>query len=111
MKKMIASILLSLLPCMIVADDAQMNETLVKMVNQLEAMKPLITQAAQQQTDNPRYKIHFDSWVDAHGILHQGLRDDIEAIQSALIQAINREHQDPRAYQPISGDFVGDDHV
>jgi RAQPRD family integrative conjugative element protein len=93
------------------ADNAQMNETLAMIVNQLEAIKPLIIKAEQQQTDHPRYTIHFDAWVDARGVKHHGLSDDINLIQTALIQAINRENQDPRSYQPLSDDFVGDDHV
>ena len=66
------------------ADTAQMKTTLVKMVNQLEAIKPLINQAKEEQTENPRIKVHFDSWVGPNGQTHDGLRQDIEAIQQAL---------------------------
>ena len=93
------------------ASQAQMNETLVKMVNQLEAVKPLINQAKQEQSANPRIKIHFDSWMSVDGKTHQGLRQDIEAIQASLISAIDRKNSDPKVYQPIKGDFVGKDHV
>ncbi len=93
------------------ADEAQMKLTMVKIVNQLEAVKPLISQAKAEQEANPRIKIHFDSWVDAEGHKHNGLREDIEAIQNSLIQAIDQRSTDPRVYKPIKGDFVGQDHV
>lgn len=93
------------------ADTAQMKTTLVKIVNQLEAIKPLINQAKSEQSANPRVKVHFDSWIDTDGKKHNGLRQDIENIQAALISAINAQNADPREYQPIKGDFVGQDHV
>lgn len=93
------------------ADDAQMRITLVKMVNQLEAMKPLITQAAREQDANARVRIHFDSWTDANGVKHNGLRQDIDAIQQALIHSINRQAVSPRVFTPIKNDFVAGQHV
>lgn len=81
------------------------------MVNQLEAVKPLINQAKSEQSANPRVKIHFDAWVGPDGKKHNGLRQDIEGIQAALINAINAQNVGPREYQPIKGDFVGQDHV
>ena len=100
--------LLTVTPLM--ADQAQMKATLVKIVNQLEAIKPLISQAKAEQSANPRIKIHFDRWVDANGITHPGLRQDIEGIQAALIQAINARNNGPRIYKPITGDFTGQQH-
>lgn len=96
---------------MALADDAQMRITLVKMVNQLEAIKPLITQAAREQDANARVKIHFDSWTDANGVKHNGLRQDINAIQQALIHSINRQAVSPRVFTPIQHDFVAGQHV
>lgn len=102
---------LILLSSAVYADTAQMKTTLVKIVNQLEAIKPLIEQAKQEQPANSRIKVHFDSWIGADGQVHNGLRQDIDTIQQALIHAINQTQVDPRVYQPIKGDFVGQDHV
>lgn len=110
MKHWIAILLLVFMPALY-ADQAQMDATLVKMINQLEAMKPLIRQAKQEQPANPRYRIHFDRWQDLHGQWHNGLRQDIESIQHALIAAVNRPAIAPRTYTPIKGDFVGHGHV
>ncbi len=93
------------------ADDDQMKITLVKIVHQLEAIKPLIHQAEQEQSQNPRMKIHFEEWISSEGERHNGLRQDIENIQQALIEAINAKEADPRIVPPIKGDFVGQGHV
>ena len=93
------------------AGTPEMKLTLVKIVNQLQALKPLINQAKNEQTANPRYKVHFNSWVGSDGIKHSGLKNDIEEIQKALVAAIQNSDSSPREYGPIKGDYVGSDHV
>lgn len=88
------------------ADNEQMKATLVKISNQLEAIKPLIDEAQQEQSSNPQVKVHFNTWVDANGVSHSGLKQDVEAMQSALIEAINRTSVDPRTITPINNDFI-----
>lgn len=93
------------------ADDAQMKEEFVKIINQLEAIKPLLNEAERVQPPDPRVKVHFDSWIDANGVTHAGLREDIQRIQTALVHAVNRNSIEPRRYQLIKDDFIGQDHV
>ena len=93
------------------ASESQMKDTLVEIINQLQAAKLLINQAQNEQPANPRVKIHFDAWVDANKQKHQGLRQDIEAIQQALMQAVNQQTIEPRSYAPVTDDFIGDGHV
>jgi RAQPRD family integrative conjugative element protein len=88
------------------ADNAQMNEALVGIIRQLQAIKPLINRAKNAQTKNPRIKVHFDSWIDGDGKKHNGLRQDIEAIQTALVNIVNGEKIEPRVYKTIQGDFI-----
>jgi len=83
----------------------------VEIINQLQAAKLLINQAQNEQPANPRVKIHFDEWVDANEQKHQGLRQDIEANQQALMQAVNQQTIEPRSYAPVTDDFIGDGHV
>jgi RAQPRD family integrative conjugative element protein len=92
-------------------DQDQMKITLVKMVNQLEAMKPLITEAERQQSENPRIVLHFEDWTDSEGELHHGFRTDLEAMQTGLLEIINQEDTDPRSLPSLKGDFVGGRHV
>lgn len=113
LKKFVLGVLLFalLVQPMAFADKSQMDENLVQIINQLQAIKPLINQAQRSQPLNPRIKIHFDSWKDAKGKTHNGLRQDIEAIQLALIKAVNRERIEPRSFAPLNNDFVGNDVV
>ena len=93
------------------ATDDQMKETLVKIIEELQTIQPLIDQAASEQPTNPRVMMHFDNWVDSSGTQHLGLKADLAAIQQALVTAVNRETIEPRVFAPLSDDFVGDDHV
>ena len=88
------------------ADSEQMNQTLAKIADQLEAIKPLIIQAQQEQSQNPITKVHFNSWVDANGYTHKGLLQDISSIQNGVINAINKTSVNPRKINQISDDFV-----
>lgn len=90
----------------VLADSAQMNETLAKIVNQLAVIKQLVVQAQQQQDANPRVKVHFTNWEDTAGKTHRGLSDDIDRMQQALIDAINHADTGPRTYPAISNDYI-----
>ena len=89
------------------ANDAQMKETLVRIINQLQNIKPLISKAQREQSSNPRIKVHFDRFKGADGKWHNGLRQDIDSIQQALIRIVNQESVEPRNFKPIGDDFVG----
>jgi RAQPRD family integrative conjugative element protein len=93
------------------AEDTLMKEALVKIIHQLEVIKPLLNEAERAQSLHPEIKIHFNAWRDANGMMHAGLRQDIQRIQTALIHIVNQERVDPRYYSPIKNDFIGQDHV
>ena len=93
------------------ANEEQMKETLVSIINQLQGIKPLIEQARREQPKNPRVKIHFNTFVDSEGASHAGLKNDVELIEQALIEAVNKAEVEPRVVTPISRDFVGHDRV
>lgn len=93
------------------ADNEQMKITLVDIVNQLQNVKTLIQKAKRQQEKNPSVSIHFESWMDANGKKHNGLKQDIEQIRLALIDFLNQASLTPRRFKPISNDFIGGSHV
>lgn len=88
------------------ADEAQMKETLIKIINQLQAIKPLINEAENEQPKNSIIQIHFEKFEGEDGKIHNGLRQDIEGIQKALILATKRQKIEPRKYKPIKHDFI-----
>lgn len=91
------------------ANEEQMKETLVRIIDQLESLKPLIAEAAREQPSNPRVKVNFDRFKGADGKWHNGLRQDINNIQNALIQVVNKEGVEPRNVSPINDDFISGD--
>lgn len=109
--KFILFIFLGLLAFMFViqakANTEQMNETMVRMINQIDALFPLIEQAAKEQEKNARIQFHFDNWIDANGVKHDGLRENLFEIRAALINQINQSNLTPKIVAPINGDYLG----
>ena len=89
------------------ADSEQMNETLVRLVNQLDVLLPLVDEAERQQPQNERFMFHFVSFEGSDGKMHPGLREDIMSMKAALIQQINQPAVDPESVSPVTNDFIG----
>lgn len=79
---------------------------LVQMINQLEALKPLIMAAKKQQPNNLRIKFHYTSYRDASNKLHNGLLEDINEIEKGIKAKLNQTSNEPRRFLPIKGDYV-----
>ncbi len=111
MKKLLLILVTAILPLGFIvpahANDAQMRETLVRIINQLQQIKPLIAQGKRQQSVNPRIKVHFDRFKGPDGQWHNGLQQDINNIQQSLIQIVNQESVEPRTFQSVDDDFIG----
>ena len=89
------------------ADTAQMNETLVRLVNQLDAMLPLIDEAEREQPMNERFTFHYSSFEGSDGKQHEGLREDVMSMKAALIAQINQPVIDPNTVASIPNDLIG----
>jgi hypothetical protein len=89
------------------ADTTQMNNNLVRLVNQIDAMMPIIDSAKAEQDPTARMQFHFDTWTDAQGEVHLGLRQDLMMIRAALIDQINGTNLTPVTVQPLENDFTG----
>lgn len=89
------------------ASTDQMNQTMVRMINQIDALFPLIEQAAKEQDKAARVQFHFNSWVDANGVKHDGLKDNLLEIRAALVNQINQSNLTPKQIAPMNGDYVG----
>ena len=109
-KSLLKLILILALPVISFASDSQMKETLVQIIDALEAIKILTNKAEKEQDANPRYKVHFNSFKDANGATHNGLRDDINEIQKSLIAIINDDTRMPRKVENLEHDFVDKDY-
>ena len=83
-------LLLAIVVCMslfsILAMASEENEKvyLVQIINQLDAIKPLIIAAKNEQAKNIRVQFHYTAFRDSNGKLHNGLLEDIAEIKKVL---------------------------
>ena len=89
-----------------IAPASQMNEEIVKIIEQLNAIKPMIHRASQFQDKRERHQVHFYSWTDKDGNKHNGLYEDLNDIKKSLEQVIDAEKYDPEFVEPIKNDYV-----
>lgn len=89
------------------ASTAQMNQTMVRMINQIDALFPLVAQASKEQDKTARVQFHFNEWTDANGDKHAGLKENLLEIRAALVNQINQSNLTPKQIAPMNGDYVG----
>lgn len=88
------------------ANNAQENTYLIQIVNQLNAIQPLILAAQKEQPANTRIQFHYTKYRDAQGKMHNGLLEDVNAIKQGIIEKINQTPVEPRVVNPIKGDYL-----
>lgn len=108
MRKMLVSLFLFLSLCVTsaYANDAQEKIYLTQILNELDAIQPLILAAQAQQSKNTRTQFHYIHYRDGQGQLHNGLLEDVQAIKSGITQALNQLPMEPRVVAPIQGDYT-----
>jgi RAQPRD family integrative conjugative element protein len=77
------------------ADVATENETLARVVQILNSLKPLINEAELQHDEGER--IGFD---------YHGLRADLENVKAGIAHKFDQTLLEPRIIQPIKGDYL-----
>ena len=98
---------LMMLGTLSVAQNAALNETLVRLINQINAMLPLLDEAKDELEPNARITLHVDGFIGADGQQHPGVREDLIAIRNGLIEFINQPSIAPKTIKPLALDFVG----
>lgn len=88
------------------ANNPDLNETLVRIINQINAIMPLLDEAQNEISPNARIQLHIEGFKDAQGEHHAGLREDLINIRNALIDYINQPVIAPRKVKPLAMDFV-----
>lgn len=88
------------------ADQSQMNAQLVQVIAQLQQIKPLIASAIAAEPDNLKSTVHLSAYMGPNGQMQNGVMEDVNALQQGIEQIINLKQIDPKAYSPISGDYV-----
>lgn len=79
---------------------------LVQILNQLDAIQPLILTAQKEQPKNTRVQFHYTKYRDSQGQLRNGLLEDVQAIRNGIEQNLKDIPIEPRTVTPIKGDYL-----
>lgn len=109
MKRYILILMLCFLSTASFADDERLNETLVRIINQINAIQPLLDEAKKEVNPAARIRLHIEVFEGSDGQKHPGLRDDLLSIRSSLIDYINHPVVAPRTIEPLATDFIQHD--
>lgn len=88
------------------ANNPNLNETLVRIINQINAITPLLDEAKSELNPHARIQLHIESFKDNEGHHHAGVREDLLMIRNGLIDYINQPAIAPRKVKPLNKDFV-----
>lgn len=105
MKKMLTLILL-LVSLTGHANNPNLNETLVRIINQINAIMPLLDEAKTELNPHARVQLQIEGFNDDHDQHHAGVREDLLMIRNGLIDYINQPVIAPRKVKPLNNDFV-----
>lgn len=78
---------------------------LLQIINQLEAIKPLILAAKKEQLPNLRLQFHYTAYYD-DGKKHNGLLEDINEIEQGIKEKLSQSSMEPHRFIPIKGDYI-----
>ncbi|HHF0526349.1 TPA: hypothetical protein ACTUT5_002203 [Legionella anisa] len=106
MKRLLLVLILSL-PLVTYAQEDALNQTLVRVINQINAIMPLLDEAQIEIEPNTRIQLHIENFEGSDGKTHAGLRTDLLTIRNALIDYINKPAIEPKTIKPLALDFVG----
>ncbi|MFO8671928.1 hypothetical protein SC848_00860 [Legionella pneumophila serogroup 1] len=106
MKRLLLILILSL-PLAAHAQEDALNQTLVRVINQINAIMPLLDEAQTEIEPNTRIQLHIENFESSDGKTHAGLRTDLLSIRNALIDYINKPAIEPKAIKPLALDFIG----
>lgn len=107
MKRLFLVILMGFVSFTAQASEVALNQTLVRVINQINAIMPLLDEAKTEIVPNSRIQLHIESFEGADGTMHPGLRRDLLTIRNALIDYINKPAIEPKTIRPLALDFIG----
>lgn len=89
------------------ASEENLNQTLVRVINQINAIMPMLDEAKNEIEPNTRIQLHIEAFEGADNKKHPGLRNDLLSIRNALIDYINTPAIEPKTIKPLALDFIG----
>lgn len=107
MKKYIL-VFLGLISMSLYAGEKEMNTYLFKIVQEIDAISPLIKMAEKESPKNSRIKFHFSKYTNGKGKNVNGLKDDLQEIKKSILEHIEKPRTSPRKIDEMNFDFIGD---
>ncbi|PJE14673.1 hypothetical protein [Legionella sp.] len=107
MKRLVFILIMNLVCVATYASEEALSQTLVRVINQINAIMPLLDEAQTEIEPNTRIQLHIESFEGSDGKSHPGLRNDLLAIRNALIDYINKPAIEPKTIKPLALDFIG----
>ncbi len=87
------------------ASPEQERVYLLQLIHQIDAMKPTLLAAQQEQSKTARVQFHYTSYQDAQNQKHNGVYEDLQAIRAGIEEKIKNNASEPRTPEMISGDY------
>ena len=106
MKKLLLICCLGLASLSATASQSELNNILVRVINQINTTLPLLDEAKNEIEPNSRIQLHIESFEGEDGKQHPGVRGDLLTIRNALIDYINKPAIEPKTIKPLEFDFI-----
>ena len=106
MKNLLLMCCLGLVSFSAYASQVEINNILVRVINQINTTLPLLDEAKNEIEPNSRIQIHIESFEGEDGKQHPGVRNDLITIRNALIDYINKPVIEPKTIKPLEFDFI-----
>lgn len=106
MKKLLLMCCLGLISIGAHASQSELNNILVRVINQINTALPLLDEAKSEIEPNSRIQLHIESFEGEDGKQHPGVRNDLMTIRNALIDYINKPAIEPKTIKPLEFDFI-----
>ena len=90
----------------IYASDEQERIYLTQVLNQLNAIKPLLVSAAREQPTSNRVTFHYTKFRHSDGKISNGIIEDINEIENGIREKLHYSSRSPHTFKPIKGDYV-----
>ncbi len=108
MKKssILITILITFLYAPAFANEEKEQIYLFQLLNQLNAMKPLVIAASKEQPKTTRGVFNYTGYCDGHGKFHNGLINNINQMEEKIHTELDHLTIEPHRVLAIKGDYL-----
>lgn len=90
-----------------IASPEQERVYLLQLIHQIDAMKPTLLAAQQEQSKTARVQFHYTAYRDITGQCHPGVWEDLQAIRAGIEEKLQKgSPAEVRTIEPVQGDYM-----